>query len=56
MRDRMDDHLIQEPRIRRVVRRPAEDVAEPPRDGPPAAGRPRRDERAGDRSGDRQTG
>jgi hypothetical protein len=22
MRDRMDDHLIQEPRIRRVIRRP----------------------------------
>jgi hypothetical protein len=48
MRDRMDDHLIQEPRIRRVVRRPAEDAPAPGRDESRSAGRTGRDERAGD--------
>jgi hypothetical protein len=50
MRDRMDDHLIQEPRIRRVVRRPQPVVPAPRRDDPPvpAPRRPRRDGEQGD--------
>jgi|tagenome__1003787_1003787.scaffolds.fasta_scaffold15675789_1 hypothetical protein len=32
----MDDHLMQEPRIRRIVRRPIDPVPAPPRDDAPA--------------------
>jgi hypothetical protein len=50
MRDRMDDHLIQEPRIRRVARRQPPVPAPRREDTPPvpAPRRPQREEQARD--------